>query len=47
MIVRTYTNKKGEKWTGYYYEYPRDENGKRKVVSLGNDFNEAKKNGER
>ncbi len=43
MVVRAYKNKKGETWTGYYYEYPRDENGKRKVVSLGNNFAEAQK----
>ena len=43
MIIRTYKNKKGDTWVGYYYEYPRDENGKRKVVSLGDNFAEAKK----
>ncbi len=43
MIVRTYKNKKGETWIGYYYEYPRDANGKRKVIPLGDDFAEAKK----
>lgn len=43
MTVRTYTNKRGETWTGYYYEYPRDTAGKRKVVPLGSDLAEAKK----
>ncbi len=43
MTVRTYTNKKGETWTGYYYEHPRDAAGKRKLTSLGADLAEAKR----
>lgn len=43
MSRRTYTNRRGQTWTGYYYVYPRDDNGKRKVVPLGSDLNEAKK----
>ncbi|WP_462370325.1 tyrosine-type recombinase/integrase [Oxalobacter formigenes] len=43
MTVRTYTNKKGEVWTGYYYYGKRDENGKRQAIPLGSDLNEAKR----
>lgn len=43
MTVRTYTNKRGETWVGYYYEAPRDAAGKRRVISLGSDLAEAKK----
>ena len=43
MAVRTYKNKRGEVWTSYYYETPRDENGKRKLIPLGTDLHEAKK----
>lgn len=43
MARRTYTNKKGEVWVGYYYTPPRDENGKKVAIPLGSDLNEAKK----
>lgn len=43
MSRRTYKNKKGETWVGYYYITPRDENGKRKAIALGSDLNEAKR----
>ena len=43
MTVRTYTNKQGKVWTGYYYEHPRDDAGKRRVTPLGSDLSEAKK----
>lgn len=44
MTKRTYTNKRGEVWTGYYYETPRDkETGKKKYIPLGSDLSEAKK----
>lgn len=43
MTVRTYTNKHGETWIGYYYEHPRDDQGKRKATPLGSDLAEAKK----
>lgn len=43
MTVRSYTNKRGETWTGYYYEHPRDDQGKRKATPLGSDLAEAKK----
>lgn len=43
MTVRTYTNKRGETWVGYYYEHPRDAAGKRKLTSLGTDLAEAKR----
>lgn len=43
MTVRSYTNKQGETWTGYYYEHPRDAAGKRKLTSLGTDLTEAKR----
>ncbi|MGI4846816.1 MAG: hypothetical protein ACRYGK_01570 [Janthinobacterium lividum] len=43
MIQRSYKNKQGDVWIGYYYEHPRDPAGKRKVVPLGSDLAEAKK----
>lgn len=43
MTLRTYTNSRGEVWTGYYYEHARDAAGKRKVTALGSDLAEAKK----
>jgi len=43
MTLRTYKNKRGEVWTGYYYEHPRDADGKRKATPLGSDLAEAKK----
>lgn len=43
MARRTYKNKKGEIWVGYYYTPPRDENGKKVAIPLGTDLAEAKK----
>jgi integrase len=43
MTTRTYTNKRGEVWIGYYYEHPRDAAGKRNATPLGADLAEAKK----
>lgn len=43
MTVRTYKNKHGDVWTGYYYEHPRDASGKRKATPLGSDLAEAKR----
>lgn len=43
MARRTYTNKKGEVWVGYYYTPPRDENGKKIAIPLGSDLAEAKR----
>lgn len=43
MTRRTYTNKRGEIWVGYYYRLPVDENGKQKVIPLGLDLIEAKR----
>lgn len=42
MVRRTYRNAKGELWEGYYYEHPRDEDGKRKLTPLGDDILQAK-----
>lgn len=42
MVTRTYTNKSGQVWTGYYYQHPRDAQGKRKLTSLGDDLAAAK-----
>lgn len=41
MVKRQWKTKKGAK-TAYYYEHPRDENGKRQLESLGTDFAIAK-----
>lgn len=43
MTLRTYTSAKGDVWTGYYYEHPRDALGKRKATALGSDLAEAKR----
>lgn len=42
MVSRSYTNKRGETSTSYYYECPRDESGKRKAIALGTDLVQAK-----
>lgn len=42
MTVRSYTNQRGETWTGYYYEHPRDMDGKRKLTPLGSDLAQAR-----
>lgn len=42
MDIRTYKNKRGEVWTGYYY-VKRDVNGKRKCIPLGSDYDAALK----
>lgn len=42
MTRRTYTNKRGEIWVGYYYRLPVDAEGKQKVIPLGSDLAEAK-----
>lgn len=42
MVSRSYTNKRGETSTSYYYECPRDEAGKRKAIALGTDLVQAK-----
>jgi integrase len=42
MTVRTYKNKHGDVWKAYYYEHPRDAEGKRKAEPLGSDLAEAK-----
>lgn len=41
MTQRSYKNKQGKVWIGYYYEMPRDENGKKKVIPLGSDLTVA------
>ena len=41
MITRVRTLKSGKQWIGYYYD-GRDENGKRKEISLGTDLDEAR-----
>lgn len=38
MITRQYTNKRGQTWTGYYYQGYRNADGKRKVIPLGDDL---------
>ena len=43
MARRTYTNKKGKVWVGYYYTPPRDENGRKTAIPLGSDLAEAKR----
>jgi len=43
MTLRTYRNKAGDVWIGYYYEHKRDAAGKRKATPLGPDLAEAKK----
>lgn len=43
MSIRQYKNKKGEVWTGYYYQTARDVNGKRRTIPLGSDFSVALK----
>lgn len=42
MVSRSYTNKRGQTSTCYYYECPRDEQGKRKAIPLGTDLVRAK-----
>ncbi len=42
MVPRSYTNKRGVTSTSFYYECPRDENGKRQLIPLGNDLVQAK-----
>lgn len=42
MVKREYTNKQGKTWVGYYYQHPRDAQGKRKLTPLGADLDEAK-----
>lgn len=41
MLTRVRTLKSGKEWVGYYYD-GRDENGKRKEISLGTDLDEAR-----
>ncbi len=41
MVVRTYTNKRGQTWTGYYYQGIRNADGKRKAIPLGSDLSIA------
>lgn len=44
MTLRTGKNKRGEVWTAYYYEHPRDPvTKKRPLTPLGKDLTEAKK----
>lgn len=43
MTLRTYQNRAGDVWVGYYYEHKRDANGKRRATPLGSDLAEAKK----
>ena len=43
MAVRRYTNKRGEVWISYYYETPRDENGKKRLIPLGSDLDVARR----
>ena len=43
MTVRTYTNKHGDKWVGYYYMTPRDTDGRRRAIPLGSDLALAKR----
>lgn len=41
MLARTYTNKHGKVWTGYYYRGRRNEEGRRKEIPLGSDLSIA------
>lgn len=41
MLARTYTNKHGKVWTGYYYRGRRDEEGRRREIPLGSDLSIA------
>ena len=43
MTKRTRTKKDGSVSVWYYYECPRDENGKKKLIPLGKDLNKAKR----
>ena len=38
MRIRSYINKRGKVWTGYYYVHKRDGQGKQKETPLGSDF---------
>lgn len=38
MKARTYTNKRGQTWVGYYYRHKRDAEGKQKEIPLGSDL---------
>ena len=42
MVVRIRKNKRGDEKRYYFYELPRDENGKRKTIALGSDLAKAK-----
>jgi len=42
MVSRSYTNKHKSIWIGYYYETPRDRNGRRKLIPLGSDLTLAR-----
>lgn len=41
MAIRTYTNSRGQTWTGYYYQGIRDAEGRRKLIPLGSDLSVA------
>lgn len=41
MKARTFTNKRGQTWTGYYYRHKRDAEGRQKETPLGSDFTVA------
>ena len=41
MLVRSYTNKRGQTWNGYYYRGMRDADGRRKEIPLGSDLTTA------
>ena len=43
MVPRSWTTARGEKKTAYYYEHPRDEDGKRNLERLGTDLVAAKR----
>lgn len=43
MKARTYTNRQGQTWTGYYYRHKRDAEGRQKETPLGSDLSVALK----
>ena len=42
MVMRIRKNKRGDEKRYYFYELPRDKNGKRKTIALGSDLPKAK-----